>query len=295
MSSTKALKYRIRSVSSTKQITKAMELVAASKLRRVQVAARNSRAYSELAYSLLSRVAGSAVVNAHFYFNPNGSAKRKLYVVFSSDRGLAGAFNSNLQHATLNAIRQDKALGIEAEVIVFGRRGASFFGRLSEAKLIAEYEKIADIPEPSVFAPLFGTIDKGIKDGYYSGVVLVYTEFKSALSQSVKILPILPILPITPLNDTGNSPISASVVFEFEPSPEVVLQKAAELYLESQIMQAKLDSAASEYAMRMVSMSSASRNAGDLIDNFQLELNASRQASITQEIAEITGGAAALA
>lgn len=292
MSNTKALKHRVRSVASTKQITKAMELVAASKLRRIQDRARASRAYSQLAYSMLHKLAHTTELRNHPYFVSSPKVNTKLYVVFSSDRGLAGAFNSNIQLATLRAIEADKSKypGIDIEVVVFGRRGGRFFAKTAGLSLKAVYDGLEDIPPPAAFAPLYELVNEGIKNGHYQAVSLVYTEFISSLAQHVQLLDILP---ITSLQTAEAS--AGEMVYELEPMAETVVDKAAELYLDSQIVQAKADSAASEYAMRMVAMSSASKNAGDLIDNLTLELNATRQAAITQEIAEITGGVEAMA
>lgn len=292
MSNTKALKHRVRSVSSTKQITKAMELVAASKLRRVQDRARASRAYSQLAYSMLHKLAHTTELQNHPYFVTSPKINSKLFIVFSSDRGLAGAFNSNIQLSTLRAIETDKVKysGINIDVVVFGRRGGRFFAKTNGLNLKAVYDGLDDVPAPSVFAPVYELINKGVKDGTYQAVSIIYTEFISSLSQQVKLLDILPIISIASTELSTGAP-----VYELEPMAELVVDKAAELYLDSQIVQAKADSAASEYAMRMVAMSSASKNAGDLIDNLTLELNATRQAAITQEIAEITGGVEAMA
>ena len=187
MSNTKVLKQRIRSAASTKQITKAMELVAASKLRRVQDAARASRAYSQIAYSILHRVSAATEVKQHYYFTAPKKMSHKLYVIFSSDRGLAGAFNSNLQSTTLKAIHADKQAGINTDVVVFGRRGGRFFAKLSDVSLKAVYDQIDDAPNPEVFAPLFNMIDEGVKSGTYQEVNLVYTEFKNTLLQEVKL------------------------------------------------------------------------------------------------------------
>lgn len=286
MAHTKVLKHRIRSVKNTRQITKAMELVAASKLRRVQEAAKSSQAYSHLAYSVLQRVSGSTEATLHPYFRTHQNSKAKLYIVFTADRGLAGAFNSNVQIAALNAIQDDQKSGLTTDLVVFGRRGARFFASISEVNLLAVYEQVADIPSPEVFAPLFEMIDESAKTGRYHSTVIVSTEFISTLSQSVRIQNLLP---ITPPED---APVGST--YEFEPTPEFVLERAAQLYLQSQLMQAKVDSSASEHAMRMLAMSNATNNADELVDNLTLELNATRQAGITQEIAEITSGAEAM-
>jgi F-type H+-transporting ATPase subunit gamma len=279
------LKRRIRSVKNAKQITKALEVVAASRMRRVQAAVERSRTFGNIAASIIRRVAPSQEAQQHPYFKA-ASNDKKLYIVFTSDRGQAGAFNSNILHASTKAMEADNN---NSSVIVFGKKGARFFSHLAGINLLGTYQDIADIPESNIFAPVLETIEKGFNAGDFSSVVLVYTEFVSALAQKVKLSPLLPITLPEDAPEEENK-----IVYEFEPNLEAVLEEALRLYFESQLMQARIESAASEHAMRMVAMGNANRNAGDLIDGLTLELNATRQAAITQEIAEITGGAAAI-
>jgi F-type H+-transporting ATPase subunit gamma len=279
------LKRRIRSVKNAKQITKALEVVAASRMRRVQAAVERSRTFGNIAASIIRRVAPSQEAQQHPYFKA-ASNDKKLYIVFTSDRGQAGAFNSNILHASTKAMEADNN---NSSVIVFGKKGARFFSHLAGINLLGTYQDVADIPESNIFAPVLETIEKGFNAGDFSSVVLVYTEFVSALAQKVKLSPLLPITLPEDAPEEENK-----IVYEFEPNLEAVLEEALRLYFESQLMQARIESAASEHAMRMVAMGNANRNAGDLIDGLTLELNATRQAAITQEIAEITGGAAAI-
>jgi F-type H+-transporting ATPase subunit gamma len=285
-----ALKRRIRSVKNAKQITKALEVVAAARMRRVKSAVENARAYADVAASIIKRVAPSQEALAHQYFKPSNDSK-KLYIVFTSDRGQAGAFNSNILHAVTKAIEEDNS---NPSVVVYGKKGARFFSHISDVNLLGTYQDVADIPDTNIFAPVLDTIEKGMENGDFSSVVLVYTEFVSALSQKVKLNQLLPVTLSEPAEQTEEKEEN-SIVYEFEPNLEVVLEEALRLYFESQLMQARIESAASEHAMRMVAMGNANKNASDLIDTITLELNATRQAGITQQIAEITGGAAAIA
>jgi F-type H+-transporting ATPase subunit gamma len=280
------LKRRIRSVKNAKQITKALEVVAAARMRKVQAAVMHSRVYADVSASIIRRIAPSQEALMHPYFKPSSGSK-KLYIVFTSDRGQAGAFNSNIFHAVANDVQENSS----SSIIVFGRKGARFFSRISNINLIAAYEDVADIPSANIFAPVLDTIESGMANGDFDSVVLVYTEFISALAQKIKVSPLLPITLPEEVEATDES----KIVYEFEPTLESVLEEALRLYFESQLMQARIQSAASEHAMRMVAMGNANRNAGDLIDAITLELNATRQAGITQQIAEITGGAAAIA
>lgn len=288
MAQTQILKRRLRSVGNTKQITKAMELVSAAKMRKVVTAAEQSRVYSDAAISILNRLVASVEAKHNPYFTP-AQSKNKLYVVFTSDSGLAGAYNSNILNLSNKMFKEDLAKGLKPHVIAFGRKGAHHFSHSTSIELIGEYEGIADDPDINVFAPVLEVIKDGIVDGTYASVELVYTEFRSSLNQLARSLRLIPV----------ETPETESVkqdepVFEFEPNVEAVLEEALRVYFESSLRRARIESAASEHAMRMMSMNSAQRNAGDLIDNLTLELNATRQAAITQEMAEIIGGAEAI-
>jgi F-type H+-transporting ATPase subunit gamma len=288
------LKRRIRSVKNAKQITKALEVVAAGRMRKVQSAVENSRAYGNIADAIIRKVAPSQEAQQHPYFKPAAEKSKKLYIVFTSDRGQAGAFNSNVLHLVTQNIQADREAGTEPSVIVFGKKGARFFARVRGINLLGAYINIEDIPETNVFAPVIETIENGINNGDFDSVVIISTQFVSALVQRAQARQLLPIT-IEPPREQAAEDESNSIVYEFEPSLESVLDEILRLYFEAQLMEARIESAASEHSMRMIAMGNANRNAGDLIDNITLELNATRQASITQQIAEITGGAAAIA
>jgi F-type H+-transporting ATPase subunit gamma len=288
MAQEQTLKRRIRSVKNAKQITKALEVVAAARMRKIQSAVANARAYGDAAASIIRRVAPSQEALTHPYFRQS-NASRVLYIVFTSDRGQAGAFNSNIFHAIAGDIENTHQTN--PSVIVFGRKGARFFSKISNINLLGAYENVDDVPNTNVFAPVLEAIERGMDSGNFDCVRLVYTEFVSALAQRSRVTTLLPIT----LAEEVESTDEAKIVYEFEPTLESVLEEALRLYFESQLMQARIESAASEHAMRMIAMGNANRNAGDLIDSITLELNATRQAGITQQIAEITGGAAAIA
>jgi F-type H+-transporting ATPase subunit gamma len=288
------LKRRIRSVKNAKQITKALEVVAAGRMRKVQAAVESSRAYGNIADAIIRKVAPSQEAQQHPFFKAAPEKSKKLYIVFTSDRGQAGAFNSNVLHLVTQNIQDDKQSGQEPSVIVFGKKGARFFARLRDVNLLGAYIDTPDIPETNVFAPIIDTIENGMSNGGFNRVVIIYTQFFSALTQKSLAKQLLPIT----INGPGEATTeeeSDNIVYEFEPSLDSVLEEILRLYFEAQLMQARIESAASEHSMRMVAMGNANRNAGDLIDTITLELNATRQASITQQIAEITGGAAAIA
>jgi F-type H+-transporting ATPase subunit gamma len=284
MAQTRTLQRRIRSVRNAKQITKALEVVAASRMRKVVQLVEGSRVYGELAAAIITKIAANPEAHRLPFFSPS-TDKPSAYIVISSDRGQAGAFNSNIFHTAMQDIRQERN---RPQVIVFGRKGARFFSRLSGIDLRGTYENLEDVPEVNVFSAAMGAIISGVAEGQIGKVSIIYTQFISSLTQKAVSLQLFP----ANLPPADQSP---QTVPEFEPDITDVLEEGIRLYLQARLMQAKVESAASEHAMRMVAMGNANRNASDLIDNLTLELNATRQAAITQEIAEITGGAAAIA
>lgn len=290
MAQTQTLKRRLRSVHNARQITKAMEMVAAARMRRVQAVINQSREYNDMAVSLMRHFSGSYEAKLHPFFQTR-STGCNLYVIYSSDRGLAGAFNTNVFHVARKAFEKDKADGIESHLIVLGKKGANFFSKIRELTLLGDYVNLADNLPANFFAPIISTITPAMREGKCRSVNLIYTEFRSTMVQQAKILQLLPVQ----LPEPDKKSPADSIVYEFEPSVEAALERALRLYIESALIRARIESSVSEYAMRMMSMNNAHRNAGDLIDNLTLELNASRQAIITQEIAEITGGSEAIA
>jgi F-type H+-transporting ATPase subunit gamma len=282
MAQTRTLQRRIRSVKNAGQITKALEVVAASRMRRIQGLVAAAQTYGDLADSIMRRIAPSEEAKQHAFFKI-GSLNAKLYIVFNSDRGQAGAFNANIFN-TLGRTMKDNPTK-QTDVLVFGRKGSHHFARMSNINMIGAYEDVPDIPAANYFAPVLETIQTAYTDGAYSSVEILYTHFRSSLSQTVERFQLLPIS--VPPAAAGAD--QTTKVFEFEPDIDAVLEEALRLYFEAKIMQARI-----EHAMRMVAMGNANRNASDLVESLTLEMNALRQATITQEIAEITGGAEAI-
>lgn len=287
MASTIALKQRIKSVKGTRQITKAMQLVSASKLRRAQEYAQKSRAYADLANELLARLSGINEVERQPLFEKRDVASR-LYIVITSNSGLAGAYNANVLKQLTKGIREDRDAKVKSRAIAIGNRGAQFIRRLSEIELDAVYPALGDHPTANDVRPVLNTIIELYKAGTIDEVNVLYTKFKSTVVQEAVTLQLLPA--VAP--DVDASKISGAS--NFEPDVETVIDQVATRLIEAQIWQGVLESLASEHAMRMVAMKNATDNAKDLIDDYTLELNTARQAAITQELAEITGGAEAL-
>ena len=288
MASTIILKRRIKSITNTKQITKAMELVAASKMRRAQEEAKLGRAYREAAYSLLARLSRMTEVSEHPLFARRPIRKR-IYVVISSNSGLAGAYNANILRLLTKSLQADMKTSISAQVITIGKQAGNFVRRLNGVELLAAYPAFGDQPTANDIRPILNTIVELYTTKNTDNVQLIYTEFKSNLSQIAKTLAILP-AQIEESDDLANTLENVT----FEPSIEAVLDNVTVRLLEVQLWQAMLESLASEHSMRMLAMKNATDNASDLIDDLTLEFNNARQAAITQELAEISGGVEAL-
>lgn len=287
MASMITLKRRITSIGNTRQITKAMEMVSASKLKRAQDYAQRSRDYRDMAYDLLKRLnAMNEVKRMPLFVKRN--VKNRLYIVITSNTGLAGAYNANILKLLTEGLREDRDKGVKSHVISVGNKGAQFARRLHDVDLMAVYQPLGDRPTANDIRPILNTIIEEYTNAQIDDVCILFTDFKSNLVQEAKRLQLLP----APLLDVDSAPLPIS---NFEPDVETVVQEVTTRLIESQIWQAVLESLASEHAMRMVATKNATDNANDLIDDYTLELNTARQASITQELAEITGGAEALA
>lgn len=286
MASRITLKRRITSIRNTRQITKAMELVSASKLRRAQEYAQKSRDYRNLAYDLLTRLNAMSEVERTPLFQKR-TIRRRLYVIVTSNTGLAGAYNANILKLLTNGLKRDKQDGVKSSVITIGSKGAQFVRRISDVELLAVYPPFGDKPHANDVRPILTTIIDSYLEERADDVVVLYTLFKSNLVQEAQTLQLLP----APLIDVNISPLPIS---NFEPDVETVIEQVTTRLVEAQIWQAILESMASEHAMRMVATKNATDNANDLIDDYTLALNTARQAEITQELAEISGGAEAL-
>lgn len=288
MASTIALKQKIKSVKGTRQITKAMQLVSASKMRRAQDQAFKSRAYRDVAYELLSRLNSVKEVAREPLFRTR-PVKARLYIVITSNSGLAGAYNANTLKLLFKGIKADKDAGITSRVIAIGNKGAQFVRRLSEVDLIGVYSALGDNPNANDIRPVLNTMVKEYKAENVDDVQIIYTNFKSNLVQEAQTIQLLPAT-----TDGIDVDAAKPVALNFEPDVETVIEQVTTRLIEAQVWQAVLESLASEHSMRMLAMKNATDNAKDLIDDYTLELNTARQASITQELAEITGGAEAL-
>lgn len=287
MASTQSIKSRIRSVRSTKQITKAMELVAASKMRRAQEATGQTRLYSQTARELLTRLSELTDVRGFPLFAQR-PVRNRLIILIASDRGLAGAYNSNMLKLYTQQLRADQAANISTQTIAIGRKGSTFVSRLKDVEITGVYNDFPDRPSANDIRPIIVTATQAFVDGRADAVDVIYTTYVNSLRQEPAMQRILPA-------GFEETEVSRSIkTADFEPSAEVVLESAVLRLIEVQLYQAILDAVASEHSMRMVAMRNASDNATTIVDDLTLEFNNARQAAITQELAEITGGAEAL-
>lgn len=288
MASTQQLKRRMSSIKSTKQITKAMELVSASKMRRAQEAAYKSRDFRNVAREILTRLRQLTDVTQHPLFKQR-KVNTRLHIVIASDRSLAGAYNANVLKTFAAALQADKDQGVTSQVIVIGRQVARFVSKVTDVDIIGVYEHFPEYPTANDIRPMLNNVVERFTEHSVDAVDIIYTDFKSSIRQEVDVLRLLP----AAFQDIEVEPDLEQAIFE--PSVQAVLDNVSLRLIEAQLSQAILESFASEHSMRMMAMKNASDNANEIIDDLTLAFNTARQASITQEIAEITGGAEAIA
>lgn len=287
MANTIAIKRRIGSVKNTRQITKAMELVAASRMRKAQESAVTSRLYNKMARELLTRMAQLTEVTEHPLFAKR-EVKTRLLVVVTSDRGLAGAYNSNALRRYLAEVKADKTAGIKTLTIAVGQKAALLAGRLQDTEVIAVFRHLPKELQVHDLQPLIRQATTLFTEGKVDKVDVIYTHFYNSINQQPEMLHLLP---------AGFTTAEVSKELqqaEFEPSTTEVLAATAKNLIGAQVWQALLESVASEESMRMMAMKNATDNANGLVDDLTLAYNNARQASITQELAEISGGAEAM-
>ena len=287
MSSQRQLKSRIRSVKNTKQITKAMQMVAASKMRRAQDATKLTAPYTQSAREILAHLAKQGATKGHPLFEKR-DVKNRLLIVIASDKGLAGAYNANVAKHYLRELLSDDKTGIKTRSIAVGRKVTQFVTRLKDAELVGAYEDLPDNLEGYELRAALDTAYNLFVDGTVDAVDVVYTEFISSVTQTAKTERLLPAGQAT--TDSDTIPPEA----EFEPDTETVLKSVTYRLVGAQLFQALLDARASEHSMRMLAMKNATDNASDLVDDLTLAMNKARQATITQELSEISAGVEAM-
>jgi F-type H+-transporting ATPase subunit gamma len=286
MAGGKEIKTKITSVQNTRKITKAMEMVAASKMRRAQDQMFATRPYAEKMATVVSHVASSHPEYKHPFLIER-PMKRAGFIAISTDRGLCGGLNTNLFKKSLNKIGELDEQGIEIEVVTFGGKALTFFKRIG-ARVVAEASHIGDRPEMTAIIGPVQALLKSYSDGDIDAIYLISNEFINTMTQEAKITQLVP---VEPSEDTE---LSHYWDYIYEPGSREVLDSVLDRYIESLVYQAVVENVACEMAARMLAMKNATDNAGDMIDELQLIYNRERQASITQEISEIVAGAAAV-
>lgn len=284
MPSTQELTRRIKSIKSTRKITRAMQMVSSAKMRKSQGVAIASRTYAHLAWELINNIRRSA--RNHPLLQSYPKAKKVGIILVTTNRGLVGGFNTNLMKKLLNLEQQEPEL--ITEIIAIGRKGRDAAGRLRKT-ITADFPKMdTTIPAKDVY-PIVRMIIDQYNSGEYKQIYVVYNHFVSMLVQEPKAKQLLPIIPKSEYQTLS---IGSHVIFE--PTPQEVLNHLLPRILESQVYQAILESDASEHSARMLMMKNATEAAGDLIDDLTLTFNQLRQSKITTELSEITAGRIAL-
>ncbi len=284
----KEIRNQIKSIKNTQKITRAMEMVAASKMRKAQKRMEASRPYAQKMRAVISHLAHAHPEYRHPYLLERENVKRVGYIVISSDRGLCGGLNTNLLKLVVTEARQWKDKGVEVKLCTIGQKGTSFLSRFG-FDIAAQQTQIGD--QPGV-ADLIGTV-KVMLDAYDQGEIdrlfVVSNEFVNTMTQKPVAEQLLPIQSAEPEEE-----LKHHWDYIYEPEAKEVLDMLMVRYIESLVYQGVVENIACEQAARMVAMKSASDNAGNLISDLQLVYNKARQAAITQEISEIVSGAAAV-
>ncbi|MGH8122376.1 MAG: F0F1 ATP synthase subunit gamma [Rudaea sp.] len=287
MASGREIKTKIKSVQNTRKVTRALEMVSASKIRKAQELMKASRPYARAMRQMIGHIAKAHSEYRHPFLGERAQIKRVGYIVVSTDRGLCGGLNSNLFRRLLAEIRGWQEKNVEVDIVAIGAKANVFFKRL-KVNLVGSATHLGE--KPSV-EQLIG-VNKVMLDAYgarrIDRLFLAYNDFVNTMTQKATLDQLLPLPPSESLSTAHDWD------YIYEPSAEVVLDHVLTRYIESLVYQSTLENLASEHAARMVAMKSASDNASKAIDSLTLIYNKARQAAITQEISEIVGGAAAV-
>ncbi|HEX4375670.1 MAG TPA: F0F1 ATP synthase subunit gamma [Steroidobacteraceae bacterium] len=286
MPGTKEIRNKIASVKSTQKITKAMEMVAASKMRRAQDRMRQARPYAEKMRKMISHLKEANPDYRH-PFLLDREVKAVGIIVISTDRGLAGGLNVNVFKQTLQAVREWEGKGAQVSLTILGSKGMAFFRRLS-MPILGGTSGLGDRPHIKDLIGAVKVMLDAYRDGKIDRLLLVHPNFVNTMTQKPVTVQLLPV------ESTDDPDLQEHWDFIYEPDAAAILDGLLTRYVESQVYQGSVEMVASEMAARMVAMKSASDNAGKIIGELQLIYNKARQAAITKELAEIVGGAAAV-
>jgi len=291
MPSTRDIKRRQKSVSNTKQVTKAMEMVAASKMRKSQLIATQSRPYSEKAVSVLGHIKAGTPDIKNLFLDGNPESKKLLAIVVTSDKGLCGGLNSAVIRESTKVFEQYKNDGYEIELLLVGTKSKPHFERMG-LTIHETFRGVGDYVTPEEIKPISQFLQEKYKTAKFNKVIAIYTEFISTLKQKVESRQILPIADESRVVNQESS--TGAKEYIFEPSPQTVLENLIPFLIDIYIYHIILESNASEHSARMVAMKNASDSAENILDELTLSYNKARQSAITNEITEITAGVEAL-
>lgn len=291
MANLKDIRSRIQSVKNTQQITRAMKMVSAAKLRRAQQNIMNLRPFARQILAVIADIAVTHRVR-HPLLSTNKDPKKVLFVVVTSDRGLAGGFNNNLNRFAYKYYLDSKATYETMDFLFIGRKGADYF-RSRKVQGIDTILNLAREISYGMAAGIANRLIEAFTEGSYDAVYLVYNEFKSAIAQELKIEKLLPVdITNARISEDGTPTFAKDMIFE--PEPEKIIEDLLKKHFTAQVFRAMSESVAAEHGARMAAMESATKNAGEMIRTMTLTYNKLRQASITTELIEITSGAEAL-
>lgn len=286
MASGKEIRSQISSIQSTQKITSAMEMVAASKMRKAQDRMQLGKPYAKSIRSVVAHLAAANSEYKHVYMQEREEVKRVGFIIVSTDRGLCGGLNINVFKASLRAMAAEKELGREIDICTIGAKAISFFNSVG-GNVVASTRDLGESPELELLIGSVKTMLDAFEEGTIDKLYLMSNEFINTMTQKPVQLQLLPL-------STGDDEEKHLWDFIYEPSAEELLDGLLQRYIESQVYQAVVENIACEQASRMLAMKSATDNAGELIGELKLIYNKARQAAITQELSEIVGGAAAV-
>jgi len=284
MPNLKAIRHRIGSVKGTQKITRAMKMVAAAKLRRAQENILALRPYANDTMKVLANVAARTESDDHPLL-ARRDPKKVMLLILTSDRGLCGGFNSNINRASEDYVKEHGSEHDEISLAIVGKKGLSYFNR-RDVPIRHKIMGVFEVLDWKKAAEVARTITHEYTQGDLDAVYLVYNEFKSIMSQNVVVEPLLPITPAEAEEGNGE--------FIYEPSQEALLDRLLPMYVETEVYRALLESVASEFGARMTAMENATQNASEMIDSLTLQYNKARQTAITNEMLEVVSGAESL-
>ena len=287
MAGAKEIRSKIASIKNTRKITSAMQMVAASKMRKTQDRMKASKPYAEKIYQVVEHLARASSEYRHPFMEER-EIKRIGVIVVSTDRGLCGGLNANLFRESINQFKAWSNENKQIDLCVIGRKGQALFKRIG-GNVLASADNLGDAPGISDLIGVVQVMLQAYKKNEIDSLYVVYNEFINTMSQKPTFKPLLPL----PKN-SGEEELSHHWDYIYEPDAKELLDGLLERYIELQVYQAVIENIACEQAAKMIAMKSATDNAGDLIKEFQLAYNKARQSAITQELAEIVGGADAL-